>query len=594
MQTRGRAAFLVAAGYLIATLLYLAPLLPRWETEVPRFRSGFDVPFQAFLVGWGWDALRHHPLTLFDAPIFHPERLTLTYMDHLLGEVVVAAPVLAVTRSVASAYNVLILLTYVFSAWFTYRLARALGIPRAGAFLSGLLYSFSTYRLTNIDFLNQLQTQFLPLGLYFGVRYLESLEFRHAFRLALTAVVQVYFGWYYANILLVMIGLLALYAWAGHRPLLPRAGRRRYLFLALGALGLIAPVVAPYLIERAAMPEFRRTLGQTALYSADLLDYVRPSDLALPAGRFFLPGVVNGLFPGLVMVVLAWFGFRSVRASNGRTSGIDEGSRRSWAGRLRDAAARGGMAGFLPLLALSSFVLSLGPILHVAAHRYLIPLPYALLYFVLPGISSLRAPFRFSVLVILAGAVLAGFGYAAVDRNGVRTRVQRIALFGLLVAVTMASAWPAPFRTLAIPTAASMPPVYRWLRDRQPKEPLLEFPTPATDADETQTQALRQYCALLHGSPRLDGCSGFVSPRYRIFRHEIQRFPDPASLVMADAMGARWIVVHFADYPIEAGEALRRRIEARWELTKVAAFGDDVLYRLDLRPARFASGGTAP
>src|SRR5690349_21952869 len=160
MRTPGRATFLVAAGYLIATLLYVAPLLPRWDREVPRFRSGFDVPFQAFLVAWGWDAVRHHPLALFDAPIFYPERRTLTYMDHLLGEVVVAAPLLVITRSVASAYNFLVALTYFLSAWFTYRLGRALGLTRAGAFLAGLLFAFSTYRLTNIDFLNQLQTQF--------------------------------------------------------------------------------------------------------------------------------------------------------------------------------------------------------------------------------------------------------------------------------------------------------------------------------------------------------------------------------------------------------------------------------------------------
>jgi len=569
MQRPSHAAILVLAGYLAATLLYIGPLLPRWEKDVPSFRNGFDVPAQAFLLAWGWDAMRHHPHAVFDAPIFYPERRTLTYMDAMLGEVVAAAPVLAVTGSVASGYNFLIALSYFLSAWFTYRLARAIGASRRGAFLSGILFAFSTYRLTHVDFLNQLQTEFLPLGLTFGVRYLQKPRIRLAIGLSATAVAQLYFGWYYAYILFLALVLLAFYAWWSRSLSLEERGRPNrilVLLVALLVLLLAAPTVIPYVQQNASMPEFRRTLGQTALYSADLLDYVRASDLSIPASRLFLPAGVNALFLGVVMIGLAAIGARG------------RGSRRA------PTSARE-IAGFFPWLAIASFVLSLGPVLHVAARRFLIPLPYAAIYFVVPGIASLRAPFRFSVLVFLAGAVLAGVGYGAVDRYLRRARPRlRSPVFVGLAAIALATAWPRNVTTLALPTATTMPSVYRWLEVQSPKEPILEFPTPARDEDETATQAIRQYCVVLHGSPRLDGSSGFVSQRYRSFRREIQTFPDSPARALAARMGARWIIVHLADYPAPEREAFRRRLEDTAALTRVAAFGSDLVYRLDQGP----------
>src|SRR5258705_13660421 len=63
------------------------------------------------------------------------------------------------------------------------------------------------------------------------------------------------------------------------------------------------------------------------------------------------------------------------------------------------------------LLAAAGFVLSFGPVPHVGGRVLWIPLPYALLYFVVPGFSSMRAPARFAALVALGGVGPAGLGY---------------------------------------------------------------------------------------------------------------------------------------------------------------------------------------
>ena len=150
---------------------------------------------QIFLVGWGWQALTTHPFGIFNAPIFYPEPRTLTYMDSMIGEAVVAGPV-SVFFGPAAGYNFLVLLSFVTSGWILYRLARFYGVSRMGSFLAGFFFAFCPYRLSNLGELNQLQTEFIPLGLLFTARFMRSGAFRYGAGAALTLVLQAYFGWY--------------------------------------------------------------------------------------------------------------------------------------------------------------------------------------------------------------------------------------------------------------------------------------------------------------------------------------------------------------------------------------------------------------
>jgi sugar phosphate isomerase/epimerase len=133
---------------------------------------------------------------------------------------------------------------------------------------------------------------------------------------------------------------------------------------------------------------------------------------------------------------------------------------------------------------------------------------------------------------------------------------------------------------LNLPTARSMPEVYRWLAALPDDPPLLEIPVPARDEDENEDHALRQYLILFHGKPRIGGISAFISRRYREFRSEIQEFPSRTSLNAASQMGARLIIVHYGDYPEPSRVSLRRRIADEPLLTPRGAFGEDVVYEL--------------
>lgn len=539
--------------YLVLAAIVLAPVLSRFEDSIPAPGGLFDPPLQAFLVGWNWHALATAPRTLFHVPIFHPEPWTLTYMDSMIGETLLAAPVLAVHGSIAAAYNFVLLASFALSAWGAYRLTRLFGVSRAGAFLSGLFFGFCPYRFANLALLNQLQTELLPWGIFFAIRYARRGRLRDAVGTLGVLAAQVYFGWYYAYYLAFAVAISLLVARLGGTWAAPRHPARALAFVALTALASIAPVALPYLLQR-GVGVLHRTLGESALYSADVLDYLRTNPSLIGAR---LPWALSGpqsYWPGFLVVALALAGVVA-----------------SWRECYRPAGIPAALAG-------TGFVLSLGPILHVAGRAIPIPLPYAVLYYVVPGFSGMRAPGRFAVLVALGFAVLAGIGYerCVVFLRGPARRFVGIALSLLIVAGTLDRSIP----LLTLPNARTMAPIYRRIAALPGQEPILEIPVPGTEADENVVDALRQYTVLYHGKPRLDGVSGFVTPRYREFRRVIQSFPDPDALAAARSLGARWILVHFGDYTPAQRAGLAQRVASERLLEPAAREQDDVLYRL--------------
>lgn len=574
-----RYSYLVVPFYVLAALVLTWPLARNFGSHLPAIAIPYDALLHVFLLGWGWHGLTTNPLEVFNAPIFHPELRTLTYMDHMLGEAVLGGPIIEVF-GIGAAYNSLIIFTFVASGYFVYRLARLYGISRSGSCVAGFLFAFCPYRFSHLGCLNQSQTQFIPLGIFFAVRFLRTGRTRYGVGAALTLAVQSYFGWYSTFHLLV--ALMVLVGWEVVRE--PGRWRqlpwRKAIPLTLMSGALVVPSALPYVLQRLAMPEFDRPFSEIVRLSADLFDYLRVnSDNIL--GRFN-PPLGNwwaGFFPGLVATGLAAVAVAVVCRAQAKPSPDElRGGRVTRRERARAAIRRWGEMGYFPVLLVSGLVLSLGPFLHVAGHRLWVPLPYALLYYVVPGFSSMRTPARFAVLVALATAVLAGLGFDAVRRR--YPQLDSAFLVGTLL-VAGALAWCPNLPFVAYPDRASMPPVYGWLAAQPDSNPVLEIPVPGSEWAEGTRDVRRQMYILFHGKPRLDGTSGFTSNRYEAFRRDMQAFPSPEAIERAYDMGARRLIVHYGDYSPGLREGVRHGVERASDLREVAAFGDDVVYEIE-------------
>jgi hypothetical protein len=573
-----RCSYLVVPFYIIASLLLTWPLAKNFGSHLPAVITPYDALLHVFLLGWGWHGLTTNPLEVFNAPIFYPEVRTLTYMDHMLGEAVLGGPIIEVF-GLGAAYNALIIFSFVASGYFVYRLAMLYGISRSGSFVAGFLFAFSHYRLSHIGCLNQIQTQFIPLGIFFAVSFLRTGRTWYGVGAALTLAIQSYFGWYTTFHL--FVALVVLLGWEVVR----EPGRWRQLPwrkaapLTLMSAALMVPSVLPYLIQKRAMSEFDRPFNETVRLSADLLDYLLVnSDNILAQLIPTLGHRWAGFFPGLLAIGLAAVAVVAVCRAQAKPSPSEpRKGRATLRERVRATIQRWGEMGYLPVLGISGLVLSLGPFLQVAGHRLWIPLPYALCYYVIPGFSSMRTPGRFAVLVALATAVLAGLGFDAIRRR--YPRLGSTFLAGTLL-VAGALAWCPDLPFVPYPDRASMPPVYGWLAAQPDSKPLLEFPVPA-ESWEGLIHVRRQAYILYHGKPRLDGASGFTSDRYMAFRRDMQAFPAQEAIRCAFDMGARRLIVHYGDFAPALREGMRNRVEGTRDLREVAAFGQDVVYEIE-------------
>ena len=576
-RARTRVSLWCLPAWLAATLLLTWPLAPSFGRFIPTVLPLPDALLQAFLLHWDLRTLFTHPSRVWDAPIFHPERNTLTYTDHHLAEAVLVKPVTWLTSNTAVPYNVLIVLTFVASAWTMYRLVRLLGAGRDGAFVASLLFAFCPYRWCNMGNLNQLHTAFVPLAVFFALRLVHSGRTRDLVGCALTLVATSYFSWYYAFYVATVYAVVALHQAFVGRVRLRAVISPAVIATAAASVLLVLPGVLPYLSERAHVPGFERTLGMASYWSADLLDYIRTNVENRTIGRIPALRGDQPYFPGLLaaaLAVVAWLELRRRPRSAGSAAA-------GALAKLRAGALPLGDASILAAVGITGFVLSLGPILRVAGHRLWIPLPYALLWYVVPGFQSMRASGRYSLLVVTAVAALAGLGYETLRRRGTGGR----ALFPATVAAALALAWSVPWPLVPFPQRDELPPVVTWLEHQPDDPPVLNLPMPATEPDEGMRDVTRQVYAIYHRKPLVDGASGFVPLPHRRLRQIMQRFPAPESLREAGAFGTRLIVVHYGDWDAAAAARIRAAAAGAPELRPVAAFGDDVVYELKVTGA---------
>ena len=124
-----------------------------------------DAQFSIWNVAWVARTLIVDPLHVFDANIFYPHRGTLAYSEANLGAGLLALPVYWATGNPYSAYNFILLLSFVANATAMYYLARYLTGSRPAAVVAAIGFAFCPYVFGHLPHVQLLMTAGLPLGL---------------------------------------------------------------------------------------------------------------------------------------------------------------------------------------------------------------------------------------------------------------------------------------------------------------------------------------------------------------------------------------------------------------------------------------------
>ncbi|HSL57802.1 MAG TPA: hypothetical protein VK866_08165, partial [Acidimicrobiales bacterium] len=186
--------------------------------------------------------------------------------------------------------------------------------------------------------------------------------------------------------------------------------------------------------------------------------------------------------------------------------------------------------------------------------------PYRLLHEHVPGFSGLRVASRFAIVTVVAVAVLAAAGWAAVAE-----RIRRPRLAAALGVALVALAWvdlAIPVRWAELPTDATTLAPYRALADGT--GPVVELPMARVDDRWDTTEAPRQLYATIDDRPRVNGFSGFVPPGYVATVELANRFPAPESVEHLLDLGVTTVVLHADQLPDGVPPAAAQRVGDAW------------------------------
>ncbi len=497
---RELAAVLLVAGVLAAVFTW--PLA--WKLGSVARLDNDDARFGVWNVAWVARTVVADPLNLYNANIFYPHPDTLAYSETNVGAGLLATPAYWLTRNPYFAHNFVVLLSFVLSAAGGYYLVRYLTRDRRAAIVSGICFGFSPYAFSWTAEIQLLMTFGLPFTMLAFHRAADRPTPGRGAALGAVMALEAAFCGYYGVFLMLMVGFATFVVAATRRRWTDRAYWTCIAIAALTAVALVVPLFLPYMkLQR--VTGFARSLADARRFSADWRGY-----LASPAvaHRWLLHAIGSWravAFPGYIAtgfgVAGAWL---------------------AWKSREREVLA---IYGGLAVLA---FWASLGPEAGL----------YTLFYRTLPIFAWLRAPGRFSVIVLLGLAVLASFAVRQLLASATRPAVvlAAILLVGCAESIT-------PMRWREVPP---VPAAYRVLATLPPGA-VIELPFYARKM-EIFGHVKYMLWSTSHWKPLVNGYSDYIPPDFYENVLTLAPFPSLPAFKLLEPGRVRYAMFHMDLY----------------------------------------------
>ncbi len=509
-----------------------------------------DTAFNTWVVAWVAHQIPRDPMRLFQAPIFHPERDTLAYSEHMFVPSLMGAPLLWLGASPVLVYNLLVMLGLALSGWAMALVINRWTGSRSGGIVAGALFAFNAHLLTRFPHLQAQHLEFMPLALLAFDRVLTRSRPLDVMLLAGAFVLQALCANY--TMVFLAFGLVAALICRPDGWL--ERGRAVWPMLALAAvvaMAILVPVLLPYQRVHASQG-MARSMDEIARYSATWRDYLTT------AGRLhyatWSAGVSGptALFPGFAALALT-----AVAIATGV----------AW----RDRRARMALA-----LGLVGLAFSFGAHLpgYSWLHEHVVPL------------QGIRVAGRWGLLALTAVAMLAGFGVARLEMVWRRIPLGRWPLVaGTLLAIVTLEAARAP---LALVTYEGVPGVHDRLAATAGGA-LVVFPLyPGGNFHLNAPYLLGQ---TRHFRPIVNGYSSFAPASYHARANRLQAFPAPAALDELRSIGVTDVLLYRAPLERDFGAAALDSLRANPALEFVTEEDGVIWYRLQrlgIRDSQFA------
>lgn len=532
--------FLALAVYLTYPLIF----------HLSDLTTGFGDELQiAWVQNHAIFSLLHNPLGLFNGNIFFPYQNTIVYSHLFLTSSILSVIPVYLFKEPITAVNFTIFSSLLLLGFSVFLLSYYLTKNFLASLISGLLVVFSSAVLDKKSPLEVLAVEWIPLSILFFINFLRT---KHSRWFALSMaffVIQTANSFEPGYFLIFFFSVFIVILFLRERKQIRLFFRKNNLAIILVSFTILVPLVFPYL-EVSKEFNYKRDIRDSIHFALQPEDFLvagldsRMKNIlpqSLRVDKFnngeIKPGFLGLTFSFLAIASLLYF-LKKKKKSFVELS--------------------------LLITGILGLITSLGPALHwgraTIHHPFLIPLPYALFYYLLPGFSGFRNSARWEMLFILCFAVLIAIMLSQILKKISPTR--RLLVY-FLIGAGILWEFNFPMRFYKIPQTTQFPKVYSFLSGRVGAS--IFIPVCNWNDKCGSEEFLRVYYSDQGFPQMVNGTSGFSPPAWQ---KEIQainnNFPDSSSLNLVKRTGAKYIVFekitwdkYFKSDPLPALESNR-------------------------------------
>lgn len=517
---------------------------------------------------------------IFTTNIFYPYQIGPGASDPNLATAFISAVPYLITKEPIITVNFITILGVILTGYSLFLLSYKITKDYLASLFCGILVIFSPAYLSFYAHIQMLFIVFVPLSLLYFLNFIKSGKTKHLIISLIFFLVQTYnnfLGGYF--ILFSYAIIFFFYFLADKKQSLKLINRQNIAIFAI-TLALIVPVMLPY-FKVSRQFNYVRDIRDTvhfALQPEDLLyasDFSRLNQIlnSLPINRVSQNNEFKPGYLGAVFSILAIFAFIYV---------IKNRSRKNF--EIYSFAS----------ISLLGLILSLGPVLHLGRQTIhspsLIPLPYALFYYLIPGFQGFRNSARWEVLFIIGAAVIIGIVLSKVLKK--YSLNKKIVIYAVLIFLCVIEL-NHPMTFVKIRGADNFPQEHKWLATTAPEIKYIEMPIYNWDMYDYATIELeRMYFTTIHFRRTVNGGGGFTPPAWQEMVYELnETFPSRQAVRRLNDLDLNYLIVHKNEYDrlykdkfevnrvkIKNGDSIINELNKNSNLKLFKRFGDTFIY----------------
>ena len=524
-----------AVIFIIASIYITFPLILHLGTLTTGLADELLI---AWIHGWVMHSLLSGNIFLiFDANIYYPYQNSLAYSDTFFVTSLFSFLITNLIGQPIAANNIIIIFGLALLGFSIYILSYYLTKDYGASLFSGLLVVFSPAVLDKRVHVQILAIAGVPFALFFFIYFLNKRKSRYLLLSLLCFLLQTYNSFMPGYFILFSYVIILGYYYFEKKKMKYIFTKKNVLMM-FTSLVLLIPIILPY-YKVSNEFNYTRDIRESvhlALQPEDLFYTSIDSRLVnvlnnLPFNKVsqnneFKPGYLGFIFTS-VLIFSIWYFFRKMKKKKYYSKGF-------------------------MTIAFVGLILSFGPLLHLGRQTvhdpFLIPLPYALFYYIIPGFQGIRNSARWEMLFILAMAIVIALIFHLVTKKYSLRR--KIFLYSTLILFTIAEFnFPMQFIS-SIPQKKDFPKVYSWVATTPPESVFIEMPIYTWDMQPyVFAENMREYYSTIHFKKMVNGASGYSpEPWMQMVRKIMSTFPSKDSVNILRSLKVDYIILHKSEY----------------------------------------------